>query len=103
MPRSMPGQAQKSWLNSAGWGLAILSFINLFNYLDRFLVPALFDRLTHSALRFTAAELGALMWGFVAVTALAAGVFGALGNRRSRPRLIAFGVGFWSLATALSG
>jgi MFS transporter, Spinster family, sphingosine-1-phosphate transporter len=99
----MHGSAQKSWLGSAGWGLAILSFINLFNYLDRFLVPALFESLKHSELRLTDAELGSLMSGFLAVYTLAAPVFGALGDRRSRPRLIAFGVGFWSLATALSG
>src|ERR1700733_11438247 len=103
MPRSMGGQAQKSWLNSAGWGLAILSFINLFNYLDRYLVPALFESLKHSELRLRDAQLGSLMSGFLAVYTLAAPVFGALGERRSRPRLIAFGVGFWSLATALSG
>jgi len=90
-------------LNSAGWGLAILSFINLFNYLDRFLVPALFESLKHSELRLTDAELGSLMSGFLVIYTLAAPVFGALGDRRSRPRLIAFGVGFWSLATALSG
>jgi MFS transporter, Spinster family, sphingosine-1-phosphate transporter len=30
-------------------------------------------------------------------------VFGALGDRRSRPRLIALGVACWSFATALSG
>ena len=103
MPRSMSGSAPKSWLNSAGWGLAILSFINLFNYLDRFLVPALFESLKHSELRLTDAELGSLMSGFLVIYTLAAPVFGALGDRRSRPRLIAFGVGFWSLATALSG
>jgi MFS family permease len=90
-------------VGSAGWGLAILSFINLFNYLDRFLVPALFESLKHSELKLTDAELGSLMSGFLAVYTLAAPVFGALGDRRSRPRLIAFGVGFWSLATALSG
>jgi MFS transporter, Spinster family, sphingosine-1-phosphate transporter len=103
MPQSMAGNAPKSWLSSAGWGLAILSFINLFNYLDRFLVPALFESLKHSELRLTDAQLGSLMSGFLAVYTLAAPVFGALGDRRSRPRLIAFGVGFWSLATALSG
>ncbi len=103
MPRNMPDQVRKSWVGSAGWGLAILSFINLFNYLDRFLVPALFESLKHSELKLTDAELGSLMSGFLAVYTLAAPVFGALGDRRSRPRLIAFGVGFWSLATALSG
>jgi MFS family permease len=43
------------------------------------------------------------MSGFLIVFALIAPVFGALGDRMSRPRLIAFGVGCWSIATALSG
>jgi MFS family permease len=103
MPPNMPDQAPKSWLNSAGWGLAILSFINLFNYLDRFLVPALFESLQHSALKLSDSELGLLMSGFLAVYTLTAPLFGALGDRRGRPRLIAFGVGCWSLATTLSG
>jgi MFS family permease len=103
MPPDMPAQAPKSWLNSAGWGLAILSFINLFNYLDRYLVSALVEPLRHSELALSDAELGSLMSGFLAVYTLAAPLFGALGDRRSRPRLIAFGVGMWSLATVLSG
>jgi predicted MFS family arabinose efflux permease len=100
---SMPHQATKSWVNSAGWGLAILSFINLFNYLDRFLVPALFESLKRSDLKLTDTELGSLMSGFLVVYTLTAPVFGALGDRRSRPRLIAFGVACWSVATTLSG
>jgi MFS family permease len=99
----MPDQAPKSWLNSAGWGLAILSFINLFNYLDRFLVPALFESLKRSELKLSDTQLGLLMSGFLAVYTLAAPLFGALGDRRARPKLIAFGVGCWSLATSLSG
>jgi MFS family permease len=95
--------APKSWLNSAGWGLAVLSFINLFNYLDRYLVSALVEPLKHSELALTDAELGSLMSGFLAIYTLTAPVFGALGDKRSRPRLIAFGVGLWSLSTALSG
>jgi MFS family permease len=43
------------------------------------------------------------MTGFLLVYMLTAPVFGALGDRRSRPRLIAAGVACWSLATALSG
>src|SRR5271165_5041119 len=103
MPPNMSDQAPKSWLNSAGSGLAILSFINLFNYLDRFLVPALFESLQHSELKLSDSELGLLMSGFLAVYTLAAPLFGALGDRRGRPRLIAFGVFLWSLATTLSG
>jgi MFS transporter, Spinster family, sphingosine-1-phosphate transporter len=104
MRRIMPEQtANKSWLNSAGWGLAVLSFINLFNYLDRYLLSALVERLKHSELALTDAQLGALMSAFLAVYTLSAPVFGALGDRRARPRLIAFGVACWSVATALSG
>ena len=43
------------------------------------------------------------MSGFLLVYTLTAPIFGALGDRRSRPRLIAFGVACWSFATALSG
>ncbi len=99
----MSEQNPGSWLKSAGGGLAVLSFINLFNYLDRYLVSALVESLKHSELALTDAELGSLMSGFLAVYTLAAPLFGALGDRRARPRLIAFGVGCWSLATALSG
>jgi MFS family permease len=99
----MPQKSPNTWFNSAGWGLAILSFINLFNYLDRYLVSALVERLKHSELALTDAELGSLMSGFLAVYTLTAPAFGALGDRRARPRLIAFGVACWSVATALSG
>jgi MFS family permease len=103
MRRTMPEQTPKSWLNSAGWGLTVLSFINLFNYLDRYLLSALVERLKHSELALTDAQLGALMSAFLAVYTLSAPVFGALGDRRARPRLIAFGVACWSVATAMSG
>jgi MFS transporter, Spinster family, sphingosine-1-phosphate transporter len=96
-------RTQKAWISSAGIALAILAFINLFNYLDRYVVAALVESLKHSELALSDAQLGSLMSGFLIVFALVAPVFGALGDRYSRPRLIAFGVGCWSLATALSG
>jgi len=77
--------------------------INLFNYLDRYVVSALVESLKHSELALSDAELGSLMSGFLIVFTLVAPLFGALGDRRSRPRLIAFGVACWSVATALSG
>jgi len=96
-------QTQKSWGSAAGFGLAILSFINLFSYLDRYVVSALIESLKHSDLGLSDANLGSLMSGFLVVYTLTAPVFGALGDRRSRPRLIALGVACWSFATALSG
>jgi len=103
-PRHNAGlDTQKAWIRSAGVALAILSFINLFNYLDRYVVSALLEILKHSELAPSDTQLGLLMFGFLVVYSVTAPIFGALGDRFSRPRLIAFGIGCWSLATALSG
>ena len=99
----MTDQTQKSWVRSASFGLAVLSVINLLSYLDRYVVSALAESLKHSNLRLSDANLGSLMSGFLIVYTLTAPIFGALGDRRSRPRLIALGVTCWSFATALSG
>jgi MFS transporter, Spinster family, sphingosine-1-phosphate transporter len=96
-------QKQKSWVGSANFGLAVLAFINLFSYLDRFVVAGVLESLKHSDLGLSDTNLGSLMTGFLIVYTLLAPVFGALGDRRSRPRLIALGVACWSFATALSG
>jgi len=96
-------QKQNSWLGSANAGLAILAFINLFSYLDRYVVSGVLESLKHSDLGLSDTNLGSLMSGFLVVYTLLAPVFGALGDRRSRPRLIALGVACWSFATALSG
>jgi MFS transporter, Spinster family, sphingosine-1-phosphate transporter len=96
-------QTQKSWVRGASFGLGVLSIINLFSYLDRYIVSALIESLKHSDLGLSDANLGSLMSAFLVVYTLTAPVFGALGDRRSRPRLIAFGVACWSFATALSG
>jgi MFS family permease len=96
-------QKQNSWLGSANFGLAILAFINLFSYLDRYVVSGVLESLKHSDLGLSDTHLGLLMSGFLVVYTLLAPVFGALGDRRSRPRLIALGVACWSFATALSG
>ena len=101
--RGVTDQTQKSWVRSASFGLGVLSFINLFSYLDRYVVSALIESLKHSDLGLSDANLGSLMSGFLVVYTLTAPVFGALGDRRSRPRLIAQGVACWSFATALSG
>jgi MFS transporter, Spinster family, sphingosine-1-phosphate transporter len=95
--------SRKTLIGSAGLALVILAFINLFNYLDRYVVSALVESLRHSELKLTDTQSGSLMSGFLIVFAAVAPIFGILGDRRSRPRLIAFGVACWSLATALSG
>src|SRR5947208_16342271 len=88
---------------TARFGLAVLTLINLFNYLDRWIVAALAESMKHSELHLSDTQLGLLMTGFLVVYMLAAPVFGVLGDRRSRPRLLGLGVGIWSIATALGG
>src|SRR5438132_11941537 len=84
-------------------GLLVLTLINLFNYLDRWIVAALAESMKHSELRLSDTQLGALMTGFLVVYMLAAPLFGSLGDTRSRTRLIGLGVAVWSAATALGG
>lgn len=90
-------------IGAARLGLGVLTFINLFNYLDRFIVPSLLESLRHSELHPSDMQLGLLMSGFLVVYAVTAPVFGFFGDRRKRPRLLALGVLVWSLATALGG
>jgi MFS transporter, Spinster family, sphingosine-1-phosphate transporter len=98
VPAAAPGPAR-----IARRALVILSFLNLFNYLDRYVLAALGESLARSPLHVTDTRFGMLASGFIVVYMLAAPVFGALGDRGSRPRLIALGVFLWSVATALGG
>src|SRR2546425_12961259 len=84
-------------------GLIVLTLINLFNYLDRFVVPSLLESIKKSELHPSDTQLFSLVPAFTVVYMLAAPVFGPLGDRRARPPLIALGVLIWSVATALGG
>src|SRR5436305_11670379 len=81
----------------ARWGLFVLTLVNLFNYLDRFVVASLVESLKRSELHLSDAQLGGLATGFILVYMLTSPVFGTLGDRGKRPRLIAAGVAIWSL------
>jgi sugar phosphate permease len=48
-------------------------------------------------------QLGSLFTGFIVVYMLTSPIFGRLGDRAKRPRLLAIGVAIWSVATALGG
>ncbi len=87
---------------AAAYALAVLTFINLFNYLDRWVLSAVLESVKRS-MHFSDTQLGVLATGFIVVYMLTAPVFGALGDRRKRPPLIAIGVAIWSVATALAG
>jgi MFS family permease len=77
--------------------------VNLFNYLDRNVLAALLESLKRSELHPSDTQLGFLTTGFIVVYVITSPIFGTLGDRGKRPRLIAWGVGIWSVATALGG
>ena len=86
----------------ATYALAVLTFINLFNYIDRWIVAAVVEPIKHD-LGLSDTQIGVIGAGFMIVYGLTSPVFGALGDKGVRPRLIAIGVAIWSLATGLAG
>ncbi|MFN8176371.1 MAG: MFS transporter [bacterium] len=80
----------------------LLTGLNLFNYLDRYVVNAVSPRIQES-FRLTDAQTGWVIGAFMFGYFLTSPIFGALGDRYRRRGLIALGVGIWSLATAGSG
>jgi MFS transporter, Spinster family, sphingosine-1-phosphate transporter len=88
---------------AAWWALGVLTFINLFNYLDRYVPAALVESLRHSELHVPDAASGLLMSGFIVVYTLTSPLFGYFGDRGRRTHIVAAGIALWSLATGLAG
>ena len=84
------------------YALALLLAVNLLNYIDRQVLYAVFP-LVKSALALSDTALGLLGSSFMVVYMLTAPLFGWLGDRGSRTRLAAGGLGIWSLATMGGG
>jgi MFS family permease len=87
---------------AAAYALTVLTFINLFNYLDRWVLSAVLEAIKRD-LHFSDTQLGSLATGFIIIYMLTSPVFGTLGDRKRRPPLIALGVAIWSIATAAAG
>jgi predicted MFS family arabinose efflux permease len=82
--------------------LGLLSGLNLVNYIDRQLVPAVGPKL-QAELGLSDAQFGLVSTAFMLGYCLTSPFFGVLGDRRPRRTLIALGVAIWSVATAASG
>lgn len=82
--------------------VAILTALNLVNYLDRFLVMAVSPRIQES-LKLDDAQIGWVTTAFMLGYFVTSPIFGWLGDRYPRKGLIAAGVLVWSAATVLSG
>lgn len=85
-----------------GWILFILTGLNLFNYLDRYVLSAVLQPLEKD-LGITDGQAGRLMTAFMIGYFVTSPVFGWLGDRASRKWLIATGIFVWSVGTILTG
>jgi MFS family permease len=87
--------------------LALLLGINLFNYIDRYVLSAVEPRIAktffHADDPNTLEKTGSLATAFIVSYMIAAPIFGWLADRTSRWLLVGFGVLIWSLASGASG
>ncbi len=84
------------------YALALFLAVNLLNYIDRQVLYAVFP-LVKESLRVSDTSLGLLGSAFMVVYMCAAPIFGWIGDRGSKVRLAAGGLGVWSLSTMLAG
>jgi MFS family permease len=82
--------------------LVLLTGLNLFNYIDRFVLAAVLPRIKDE-FHLLDAVSGSLATMFLIGYMVTSPIFGALGDRSGRKLLLAVGVAIWSLATVSSG
>jgi MFS family permease len=89
----------------AGYALALLLAINLFNYADRYVLAAVLPKVAADPAigPLSKAAQGRLATAFVVAYLVFSPVFGWLGDRVSRWLLVGIGVILWSLASGGSG
>lgn len=90
--------AHDSFLKRLFWFIVGINFLN---YLDRYTLPAVLEPLG-TELLLSDEQRGFLGSVFLLSYMIAAPIFGILGDRFRRPRVIALGVVVWSLATLSS-
>lgn len=83
--------------------LIVLSLINLFNYLDRYVLSAVLEPIKSELGITDDGDMGRLATAFMLGYFITSPFFGYLGDRLSRKKLMALGVVGWSLGTCLTG
>lgn len=81
--------------------IALFTTLNILNYMDRYMLVALMPAL-QAEFGFSHQQAGTLAAAFVPGYVLFSPLFGYLGDRYKRPKLMALGVLLWSLATLAS-
>ncbi len=98
----MTEEAKPVTQGQAYYGLGVLSVINLLNYLDRYILAGVMEKV-QKQFDLTDTEGGTLATTFMLVYMCASPLGGYLGDRLPRKWLIAGAVMLWSLATIGSG
>src|SRR5215218_2621378 len=86
--------------------VALLLAINLFNYIDRYVLAAMEPRISEALLSGdpnALAKMGSLATAFIVSYMIAAPIFGLLADRMSRWLLVGLGVIIWTIASGGSG
>ncbi len=87
---------------AAAYGLGLMTLLNFVNYIDRYVLPAVAPRIKEE-LSLTDTQVGFFQTAFLFSYFILSPLFGWLGDRVSRTRIMAAGVAIWSLATAGGG
>jgi MFS family permease len=92
----LPGRKQ------AGFTFSILLLINVLNYMDRTILPAVLPHLQHE-FNLTNTDSGLLGSSFLLIYGLTTLPLGVWADRGIRKNIIALCAGVWSIATAFAG
>lgn len=108
MSQTLAEPRQADPLPGARPALILLLLINLFNYIDRYVLAAVEPNIAREFFgdaesAATLAKMGSLATAFLISYMVAAPVFGWLADRMSRWLLVGLSVLLWSLATGASG
>ncbi len=83
------------------YALSVLTAVNFLNYIDRQILPAVAPTMRQD-LRLSQTEIGLMEDALLLSYVVLALVFGRLGDRYSRTRLMATAAAIWSVATGLT-
>src|SRR5262249_49507996 len=83
------------------YALSVLTLVNFLNYIDRQALPAVAPAIQRD-LHLTDTELGTMEAALLLSFTILAPLFGRLGDRYSRTRLMASAAVVWSIATGLT-
>ncbi len=89
-------------VRQARFAFTILFIINVLNYADRYVLPAILPKI-RADLGLTPIQQGLLGSSFLFVYALATLPLGVWADRSIRKNIVALCVGIWSVATVLAG